>query len=235
MFNSNWKKDFILVKRCAGLPGEIINIKKGEIYTNAKLFNSPETVKNNCSFRIKDKKLLYKLIDSLPIEGYVNYDYKKYYLGSAMFSKKEFEFLQERKCIDSVNKKIDSYNSEEKLLKIPNSKWTLDDMGPIIIPKKGMHIQLNPENYMLYEKVMNMFEKCDLTQKGEAYFIRGKRSTSYTFKQNYYFMMGDNRKETYDSRRWGFLPESNIIGKVECILFSNKNDEFQWDRLFKMI
>jgi signal peptidase I len=240
VFNSTWNKDFILVKRCVGLPGDTLKIKKGEIYTNSILFNSPETVKNNCSFHIKNRKLLYKIIDSLPMEGYINNDIKKRNFGSAMFSKQEFELLQKRSCIDSINKNRDVYGvSQEKLLKTPTSKWTLDDMGAIIIiiiiPKKGMEIQLNPENFMLYEKVIRLLEKSTITEKEGTYFINGKRTTTYKFKLNYYFMMGDNRKGTSDSRCWGFLPETNIIGKVQCILFSNKNDEFQWDRLFKML
>lgn len=236
VFNSTWNKDFILVKRCVGLPGDTLRIKKGEIYTNCILFNSPETVKNNCSFHIKNRKLLYKIIDSLPMEGYINNDYKKRNFGSAMFSKQEFELLQKRNCIDSINKNIDVYGvSQEKLLKTPTSKWTLDDMGLIIIPKKGMEIQLNPENFMLYEKVIRLLEKNTITEKEGTYFINGKRATTYKFKLNYYFMMGDNRKGTSDSRCWGFLPETNIIGKVQCILFSKKYGEFQWDRLFKML
>lgn len=236
VFNSTWNKDFILVKRCVGLPGDTLRIKKGEIYTNSIVFNSPETVKNNCSFNIKNRKLLYKIIDSLPMEGYINNDYKKRNFGSAMFSKQEFELLQKRNCIDSINKNIDVYGvSQEKLLKTPTSKWTLDDMGPIVIPKKGMEIQLNPENFMLYEKVIRLLEKNTITEKEGTYFINGKRTTTYKFKLNYYFMMGDNRKGTSDSRCWGFLPETNIIGKVQCILFSNKYEEFQWDRLFKML
>lgn len=235
VFSLNTSLTFFVVKRCVGLPGDTIRIKKGEVYTNSKLYNSPETVKNNCSFRIKNSEVLYSLIDSLPIEGYVNHDHKKPRLGSAMFSKEEFEFLQKANCIDSISKKIDVYNPQEKLLKTPSSKWTRDDMGSIVIPKKGMTVKLNPDTFMLYEKLMNMFEKCELTEKRGAYFIKGKRVSSYTFKLNYYFMMGDNRKGTHDSRRWGFLSETNIIGKVQCILFSNKDDEFQWDRLFKII
>jgi len=235
VFNSIWKKEFILVKRCVGLPGDTLRIKKGEIYTNSIVYNSPETVENNCSFYIKNKKTLYKIIDSLPIEGYINYDYRKPNYGSAIFSKLEFEFLQKRNCIDLVNKNLDLYNPQNKLIKTPTSQWTLDNLGSIVIPKKGMEIELNPENFMLYEKVMCLLEKNTVSEKEGAYFINGKKATTYKFKQNYYFMMGDNRKETSDSRYWGFLPETNIIGKVQCILFSNKNDEFQWNRLFKML
>lgn len=236
VFNSTWNKDFILVKRCVGLPGDTLRIKKGEIYTNSIVFNSPETVKNNCSFHIKNRKLLYKIIDSIPIEGYINYDYRKPNCGSAIFSKQEFELLQKRNCIDSINKNIDVYRvSQKNLLKTSTSQWTLDDMGAIIIPQKGMEIQLNPENFMLYEKVIRLLEKNTISEKEGTYFINEKRATTYKFKLNYYFMMGDNRKGTFDSRCWGFLPETNIIGKVQCILYSNKNGEFQWDRVFKML
>ncbi|MBA0884783.1 signal peptidase I [Flavobacterium undicola] len=224
VFNSLWNKDFILVKRCLGVSGDTLCIKKGEVYTNSRLFSSPEAVKNNCIFRLKNKKMFYKLLDSLKIEGHINYDYKSPNWASAIFSKQEFEFLQKRKCIDSIKKNIDVYAvSQEKLLKTTTSQWTLDNMGPIVIPKKGMEIQLNPDNFMLYEKIIRLFEKSIITEKNGTYFINGKRATAYKFKLNYYFMMGDNRKGTIDSRRWGFLPETNIIGKVQCILFSNFN------------
>ena len=236
VFSLDLNRNYFVVKRCVGLPGDTLSVKKGEVFANSTLFNSPETVKNNCSFSIKNKKLLYKIIDSLPIEGNISFDYRKLHWGSAIFSKQEFELLQKRNCIDSINKNIEVYGvSQEELLKTPTSKWALDDMGPIIIPKKDMEINLNPENFMLYEKVMLLLEKNTISEKEGTYFINGKRATTYKFKQNYYFMMGDNRKGTLDSRCWGFLPETNIIGKVQCILFSNKNGEFQWDRLFKML
>jgi signal peptidase I len=236
VFSLNTSLTYFVVKRCVGLPGDTLSVRKGEVYTNSILFNSPKTVKNNCSFRIKNKEQLYKIMDSTNLQGYINIDFKKRNWGSAMFSIQEFNLLGKENCIDSVKKKLDVYgDSQEKLLKTTNSKWTLDDMGPIIIPKKGMQINLNPDTFMLYEKVLNLFEKTKVTEKNGAYFVNGKSSKTYIFKLNYYFMMGDNRKGTSDSRRWGFLPETNIIGKVQCILFSNKNEEFQWDRLFKIL
>lgn len=236
VFSLNTSLTYFVVKRCVGLPGDTLQVNNGEIYTNSILYNSPKTVKNNCSFSIKNKAKLCKLLDSLKMEGNIKADYKIKNKASAMFSIQEFEQLQNNQCIDSIKKIIAFYNiSEKKILKTPTSKWTLDNMGPIVVPKKGMEIHLNPSTFMLYEKVLFLFEKSPISEKNGSYYSNGKKISTYKFKLNYYFMMGDNRKATMDSRSWGFLPESNIIGKVQCILFSNKNEEFQWNRLFKML
>ncbi len=236
VFSLNTSLTYFVVKRCVGVPGDTLRVNNGEIYTNDILYQSPKTVNNNCSFSIKNKTKLYKLLDSLKMEGSINHDFKSKNRASAMFSIQEFELLQKRLCIDSIKKIIDVYDvSKEKILKTPTSQWTLDNMGPIVVPKKGMEVKLNPTTFMLYEKVLHLFEKSTVSEKNGSYYSNGKKITTYKFKLNYYFMMGDNRKETMDSRSWGFLPETNIIGKVQCILFSNKNDEFQWNRLFKML
>lgn len=228
--------DFFVIKRCVGLSGDTLSIRNGEIYTNNELYIAPGTVKNNCQFRIKDRKLLYKVMDSLAIYGGITRDYKSGNFGYAAFSKDEFTLLKEARCIDLIKKNRDGLDaSNERLLKTSSSKWTLDNMGPIIIPKKGMQIILNPDTFMLYKKVMVEHEKNTVVNKKGLFFVNGKRTTTYTFKQNYYFMMGDNRMNTIDSRSWGFLPESYIVGKVQCILFSNKSNEFQWNRLFKAL
>ena len=236
VFSFDNSADFYIVKRCVALPGDQIQIKKAEVYVNSILFNSPSTVKNNCSFSIRDQKHLNKIVDSMHLKQYINYGYHQYNQASAFLSKKEFELLYKRKCIDSVKKILDTYgNSQEEILKTTNSKWTLDEMGPIIVPKKGMQIALNDDNFMLYEKVIKLFEKENVTKKNGDYCINGKSAKNYTFKLNYFFMMGDNRKGTSDSRSWGFLPENHIIGKVQCVLFSNRDNEFHGDRLLKML
>lgn len=236
VFSLNTSLTYFVVKRCVGLPGDTLRVNNGEIYTNKILYHSPKTVINNCSFSIKNKAKLYKLLDSLKMEGNINLNHECKNKASAMFSIQEFELLHNKQCIDSIKKIIDVYDvSKEKILKTPTSQWTLDNMGPIVVPKKGMQIHLNPTTFMLYEKVLHLFEKSTISEKNGSYYSNGKKITTYKFKLNYYFMMGDNRKETMDSRSWGFLPETNIIGKVQCILFSNKNEEFQWDRLFKML
>ncbi|MFB9076194.1 signal peptidase I [Flavobacterium procerum] len=226
VFSLDLSRKYFVVKRCVGLPGDTIMIVKGEVYANSKLYNSPETVKNSCSFKLKDKKKFFTIIDSLKIEENLIYENDSSNRASAMFSKHELQILQKMNCIDSIKKNVDFFkDSQEELIKTAHSSWTLDEMGPLLIPKRGMEINLNPDTFLLYKKILSLFENAIITQQNGNYFMNGKKVDKYKFKLNYYFMMGDNRKGTSDSRSWGFLPESNIVGKVQCVLFSGKNNK----------
>lgn len=228
VFSLDISRKYFVVKRCVGLPGDTIKIIKGEVYTNSRRYNSPETVKNSYRFKLKNKKKFFTIIDSLEIEENLIYNKGSANWASALFSKHELQLLKRINCIDSIKKNVDIFNgAQQEVIKTANSRWTLDDMGPVIIPKRGMEINLNPDTFMLYNKIFNLFENSIITQQNGTYFINGKKATRYKFKLNYYFMMGDNRKGTSDSRSWGFLPESNVIGKVQCVLFSNKNSKIE--------
>ncbi|WP_430909698.1 S26 family signal peptidase [Maribacter sp. 2-571] len=98
-----------------------------------------------------------------------------------------------------------------------------------------MQIDLTPKNFSIYQGAINSTENCTIEKLNNDYLINSKKSSTYTFKNNYYFMMGDNRKGTDDSRVWGFVPEKNLIGEVECILFSNYDGGFNLKRFFKMV
>lgn len=113
--------------------------------------------------------------------------------------------------------------------------WTIDNYGPVVIPRKGMTIELTPVNFLVYRRTIERLEKITLEEKGGVYFLGTQPVTTYTFRHNYYFMMGDNRHNSNDSRYWGFVPEENIVGKAGFVLFSNNWDGFKWPRLFKKI
>jgi signal peptidase I len=114
--------------------------------------------------------------------------------------------------------------------------WNLDNYGPIYIPQKGATIQLKPETIALYQRVISKYEGNQFEQRGDKFFLNGKATSSYTFKQNYYWMMGDNRHNSEDSRYWGFVPEDHVVGKPLLIWFSLKEGTLSkginWRRIF---
>lgn len=113
--------------------------------------------------------------------------------------------------------------------------WTVDDYGPVWIPKKGATITLNPENLQRYHRCIDTYEGNKLETRNGQYFINGKPSTTYTFKMDYYWMMGDNRHNSLDSRYWGFVPEDHVVGKASLIWFSYGDDGIRWSRIFSRI
>jgi len=117
---------------------------------------------------------------------------------------------------------------------VANNGWTVDDYGPVWIPKKGATIQLTPDNIILYKRCIVTYEGNKFEEKNGQYFINGQPATSYTFKMDYYWMMGDNRHNSLDSRFWGFVPEDHIVGKASLIWFSYDNGP-RWSRIFKII
>ncbi len=157
---------------------------------------------------------------------------------------KEAEELERKGIVDSIVRKI-AQNKTANSNFFPNEipyDWNEDNFGPIIIPKNGMTVELNESNLPLYKKIIREYEKNTLTKRNSSLFVNGKEVTSYTFKKNYYWMMGDNRHRSEDSRYWGYVPEDHVVGKPVLIWFSIegindgiKNWRIRWDRLMTTV
>lgn len=120
--------------------------------------------------------------------------------------------------------------------------WNEDNFGPLVLPKKGMQVTLTRENYPIYKKLIREYEKNDFIREADRFYLNGQEVTQYTFKQDYYWMMGDNRHKSEDSRFWGFVPADHIVGKPVFIWFSIegindgiKNWRIRWSRLFTTV
>ena len=117
------------------------------------------------------------------------------------------------------------------------TNWTVDNFGPIYIPKKGTSVELTPASLPFYERIIRVYENNELVVRDNKYYLNGQETTSYTFKQDYFWMMGDNRHNSEDSRIWGYVPEDHIVGKPLFIWFSTKNGNIReginWNRIFR--
>jgi len=150
---------------------------------------------------------------------------------------KNIEKFKQHPFVDNVSmiKHSDAAGFPAKMAS--ESGWTIDNYGPISVPKKGSTIELTKQNFEVYQEVIDVYEGNDLEIKDNQIFINGDAATSYTFKMNYYWMMGDNRHSSLDSRSWGFVPEDHIVGKPLFVFFSSEkgkgNRGIKWDRVLK--
>ncbi len=215
---------FFIVKRCVAIAGDTLKIDGGEIYVNRKHHLSSNTIKENYQLFVSNRKVFYKVMDSLGITTPFYNEQNQYNLLRGSLSKEKLNTLKNLKIFNDTKKVFDSYSIDKDLFAMPEGTyWTLDNMGPFIVPKKGMKIEINDWSFEVYGKTILDFEGEVIEKKEGGYYdSTGNKIAKYTFSQDFCFLMGDNRKASVDSRYFGFVPKSNIVGKVQCVLYSNK-------------
>ena len=233
------------VKRCVGLPGQTLEIKKGIIYIDGAANKQPDAAQTNYIVTLQRpipetlREKLHLSLEDLPT-------------GENRPGRHLIPLTQQAKELLASQTGIVSeiepytYSSEDSEWLFPqnkNTKWTVDDYGPIWIPAKGATIQIDLENLPLYERIIKVYEGNDLkVERDGTILINGEHAGSYTFKMDYYWMMGDNRQNSADSRFWGFVPEDHIVGRPVFIWLSLNKDKnwgqkgkIRWNRLFRSV
>lgn len=230
------------IKRCVGIAGDSLKIVNGILYVNGRLaFVSPTSATfygfrtNNVMIdedQLRDAGIKLNQQDDDPdFTPGANYTYRiNLTLGEVEKLKKIPGVIP-----GSVTREIDS---SERGNVFPYDttyfRWTVDNFGPVWVPKKGEKINLTPQNVDVYRRCIEVYEKNKWEQQGAKIFINGQETTTYTFKMDYYWMMGDNRHKSQDSRFWGFVPEDHVVGKASIIWFSWEHGP-RWNRLFRFV
>ncbi len=224
------------IKRCVGIADDTVTVRNNTIWVNGKMEANPP------------KSLIYytvitngQTLDAYTMKEQYDIDQDR---GEFMQTNKPFEYnmhLTEdaRKEMEKLGYKVVANQM------VPNgtpvfpydkyhNDWSRDNFGPIWVPAKGAVLNLTPENYGVYERAIRVYENNEFYQKDGKFYLNGAEVTSYQFKMNYYWMMGDNRQGSQDSRYWGFVPEDRVVGKAWLIWFSYENGP-RWKRLFNIV
>lgn len=199
-----------LVKRCIGVAGDTLKIENGQLYLNKQYIKDGHAVKFTYMLEVEDEMKFVKLADSLQVKYSMANRKSRYMSISAKLTEAEFKSFQKDnlKTIYRIISGNKSYPMKTSL------RWTVDNLGPFTIPKNGMCIKLDSLNYDLYENVLHKVEHSPIRKLSGRFYLNNQPVTHYTFKNNYYFMMGDNRDDSHDSRFWGFVADQNIEGVV---------------------
>ena len=240
------KKDHY-VKRCVAVAGDTLEIKDGQVYVNSQEQTVWPGVQNTYCVVTDGKRLNPRYIDKLGLNvGEFWYDPALPGYPQMALTAEMLEQVKSNPIVRSVTMNVEEYsreyNSSEKLIFpfSPDYKWTRDNFGPLWIPAKDVTVELTLENLPLYQRIITSYEGNDLEVKDGKIYINSEEAQTYTFKQDYYFMMGDNRHNSLDSRYWGFVPEDHIVGKPALIWLSiDGNARFpkniRWRRFFKFV
>ncbi|MEO1263036.1 MAG: S26 family signal peptidase [Bacteroidota bacterium] len=227
------KKDHY-IKRCIGLPGDSLQIIDRQVYINGEMAKNPEKMQHLTQI-ISPNGINPEKLDEIGVNIAESYPQQ----GIYFLNETQRETIKSWGNDISVQLLTPPSANENHLF--PHNKnitegWTVDNYGPVYIPEQGATVDINVENIDLYKRIISNYEENDLEIKDGKIFINGKEATSYTFKMNYYWMMGDNRHNSEDSRVWGFVPDNHVVGKPLFIWFSTKNGNIfngiNWSRIF---
>ena len=234
------------IKRCQGTPGDTLSVVNAQVYVNGKAAPNPAGEQIDYTVATTGIELNPQVKEDLEISDYFGNN-------SMTMTKAAASTLKGYSNIKSIAPNIapkgtpaepvfpsnTNYPAFTQLpWKLPNYGWNQDNFGPVIIPKRGWTVKLDSLTFPIYSRAISVYEENKVEIKGHDIYINGKKTDTYTFKMDYYWMMGDNRHDSADSRYWGFVPEDHIVGRALFVWMSwDSNADFlhriRWSRLFR--
>jgi len=252
------------IKRCVGIAGDSLSIINGDIYINGQIQDLPPEAQFNYYFYFKDAMSGFNqqmLVDNHDIYIKDIHPFTIKVVDPNTDKLKDINIVV-MTCTKAIAQQLSSYPGLDSVTvpwepkgtdfasrgrycpifpNDPSFDWTVDNFGTLYIPKAGDKIEMNEKNYIIYKRAIHAYEGNTIEKKADGIYINGKKEPTYTFKLNYYWLMGDNRHNSVDSRYWGFVPEDHVVGTASFVWFSKHPEKtgikegIRWHRVFSFV